>query len=296
MRNVSLAILLSLALSSGCGQTAKTGANNNATGGGGGGGGGGGTPAGTPGTLEVLVGDAPFAFSCFSEATIVIDRIDVQPEGATGDSGFVQLSSTPQAVNLIGLSGGVTTSVAAGILPAARYNHVRVFVSKGILTWTDGFQKVFVRGVEITRSIDATVPAGGHAQITLDFDLPHTFGQNPPITTDCTELKQAGKLYFSPSMISFNDRYQGVVHGIVSDKATGDGFGGVVVSGITPDGSASYSTFTSDGTNGAQRGEYDLALAPGSWNMVFEAPGRQAMAAQITVATATAQRLDVPMQ
>jgi hypothetical protein len=254
-----------------------------------------------PGTLEVDAGDDPFAFSCFSEASIVIDEIDVQPAGMTGEDGYVSLTSTPATVDLLVLGGGATEAIAAGVIPPGRYGHIRVAVSKGVLTWADGsgFQKVFTpssAGGQLERSIDVAVPPDGRASVLLDFDLPHTFGVNAAAVTgtasSCDALKSPGVMYFSPSVIAVNDHYQGQLHGVVSDAQTGSGFPGVVVTGVSPNGSK-YATFSVDGSSGVSQGAYALYLAPGPWTITFEAEGRTPASASIVIATATAQPLDM---
>lgn len=263
-----------------------------------GGGGSSGAVQGQTGFIDVRMTDAPFPVSCFAEATVVVDRIEIQSSGSQDDGGWTVVTATSQVYNLLDLAGGVSQNAAFAQVPAGRYHQVRLFVSSAILTWADGsgFQREFKIPsdvVKINPKPHIVIVPGMTTGLMLDFDLSRSFVQQGPPAATCEELKQANSISFKPVVRATNVEASGVVAGTVTDGANGGvPFAGVTVSaddGVNP----VVSTISADGTTGPDPGSYALLLDPGTYTITFEAPGRTPVAFPgIGVATGSVTTLD----
>lgn len=248
------------------------------------------------GTLAVRVTDAPFPADCFDAALVAIDRIEIQ-----GPGGWKVIADTPQMIDLLDLTGGISTPAGIAQLPTGRYHQIRLVMASsdaGVLTWaSDGSTTSFwvpSGEVKINPKPHILIKKGETTTLFLDFDLASSFVQNPanggPPASDCAALQaDANRIQFKPVVRAVNA--QTVVSGLVTDAVTGDGFTGVTVRAT--DGTTTTSTLTAGGTTAEPEGAYVLLLGPGTWTLTFEAAGRTTETRTVTLDDGERETLDV---
>lgn len=147
------------------------------------------------GTVTLRITDAPVDSSTVEHVYVQFSSIELQGEGGRTSFHYCQdpadatktIVSTapcatpkPRRIDLLALSGGLSEALLDGqALPAGRYNWIRLAVDTGgaldsyivvsasphELTIPSGDQT----GLKLNRGF--IVPAGGHADFTVDFDL-----------------------------------------------------------------------------------------------------------------------------
>jgi hypothetical protein len=258
----------------------------------GGSGGGGGT-----GQVQVQVMDAPFTTTCFAEALVTVDRIEIQPTGSQGNGGWTTVTTTAQTFDLLDLTAGVSQTAAFATVPAGRYHQIRLNIVDATLVWADGATRSFTipsGEVKIIPKPQIVIVPGQTTNLMLDFDVARSFVVTGTPTTDCDALKQAGKIMFTPLIRAINRDASGVVSGVITDGATGGGFPGVTISandGTNPP--VTTLSATGAGPSGTPAGEYALLLDPGTYSLSFEAPGRTTVSQTATVEAGRVVNLDV---
>src|SRR5262249_30866673 len=112
-------------------------------------------PAGGTGTLRVLVTDKPYPYDFIQEALVTITRVEVrlassqpasqpssqsssQPSTQPDDEGFVTIFTGSKSFNLLDLRNGKTDLLAGADIPAGTYDQMRLIVTDGKVTLTDG--------------------------------------------------------------------------------------------------------------------------------------------------------------
>ena len=130
-----------------------------------------------PGTVQVLLTDAPFPFDLVDSANVEIERVELLSE----EEGVQVISEEEQAFNLLTLRDGVTTPLGEVELPAGRYDQIRLIVDDSasvvlkngtrynlkVPSGTETGIKVLTGGLEISGEEQATV--------TLDFNVEESF-------------------------------------------------------------------------------------------------------------------------
>ena len=92
-------------------------------------------------------------------------------DGTASNGGFLTILNDPVSFNLLELQAGVTASLANTQLTAGTYTQIRLIVSSGHVTLTDG------------REFDLTVPSGEQTGIKLRFDFTITSAETRVIVT-----------------------------------------------------------------------------------------------------------------
>ena len=64
-----------------------------------------------------------------------MDLVEIQ--STSGSGGWVTVTSTPTAFNLLDLAGEISGTVALTQVPAGRYHKVRLHISQAVLTWNE---------------------------------------------------------------------------------------------------------------------------------------------------------------
>ena len=132
--------------------------------------------AGT-GTVRVNLTDAPIDLSTVQSVMVTITSVVLFPgeessmPSGTAPTAPVTLLTHPETFDLLTLTGGASALLASGEAPAARYERIRLEVSKAELTWKDGTTeplKLESGKVDVPIAFDLSV--GEDASILLDFD------------------------------------------------------------------------------------------------------------------------------
>jgi hypothetical protein len=131
----------------------------------------GGGSGGAAGTLSVAVTDAPVDDA--SDVVVEISGVEVHGAGATSSFDFA-----PRPVHLLALAGGASEALLDQVtLPAGHYDWLRLKVNAAnsyVVASAGGTFPIRIpsgaqSGLKVVRGF--TVPAGGSADFTIDFDL-----------------------------------------------------------------------------------------------------------------------------
>ncbi len=186
---------------------------------GGGGGSSGGFGGGGTGTLSLAITDAPV-----DEAAAVVVQFTGVALKQDGGEEVVYSFDTPRTLDLLALQGGATASLLQGVtVPAGRYEWMRLAVNTqrttldSYLQRTDGTQwPLFVpsgsqSGLKLVSGF--TVPTGGSAAFTIDFDL----------RKSVVAPAAAGSPYLlKPALRVVDDAQAGTITGTVGATYLGD--------------------------------------------------------------------------
>jgi 5-hydroxyisourate hydrolase-like protein (transthyretin family) len=262
--------------------------------------------SGNPGSLRVLLTDKPFPFEFIQSAVVTLTRVEVcsleaaeneginhvretadpdqlaaaQPvgiENANGDgdgySNWITVfeDSAGKEFDLVDLRNGRTNLLADAELPAGAYNQMRLVVSGGQVTLTDG------------RTFPLTVPSGDTSGIKLHFSFDVVEGQQTDLLLD-VDLSRAflpipgghvnspdgiRQFHFQPSLAMrlINLLHAGSISGMVTDSTTGAPIGGAAVTAYDGDTEVTSTSTDADGT-------YKLTgLTTGTYRVEFSADG-----------------------
>jgi hypothetical protein len=162
-----------------------------------GGGGNGDSSEGAPGTVRVLVTDAPFPVQFVESATVVIREVSVR---AADGSGYINVFSGSDAVDLVPLTGGVSAQLLAAAVPPGSYDEARLLVDAGEVVlketaFVSGESRVFnsasgtlrfpsgaQTGIKVKIDPPIQVFSRLSADLILDFDLDKNFVFNGPVS------------------------------------------------------------------------------------------------------------------
>lgn len=127
------------------------------------------------GTINVHLTDAPIDLSGVQSVEVTITDVIVYPtEGTMPDPAPrspIALMTHPGTFNLLALTGGATTLLASGEVPAGSYSRLRLEVSDATLTYKDGTtQPLKIEPGKVDVPIAFEVRVDEQAQVTLDFD------------------------------------------------------------------------------------------------------------------------------
>ena len=139
---------------------------------------GGSSHSGGTGTVQVHLTDAPIDLSTVQSVTVTISGVIVYRGGGgdammpqVDDGGSIELITHPETFDLLTLTGGATTLLASGEVPAGSYQRIRLEISDAKLTYKDGTEaplKIDSNKVDIPIPFHVTVDQT--TGMTLDFD------------------------------------------------------------------------------------------------------------------------------
>jgi hypothetical protein len=262
------------------------------------------------GTLRVLLTDKPFPIEFIQSAIVTLTRVEVrkaettetesetntttQPAARTqpatededdhdDDGSFITIfeDAAGKSFDLITLRNGRTNLLADVDLPAGTYTQMRLVVTAGEVTLTDGrtFPLKVPSGEQSGIKLNFTfeVKDGEQTDLLLDVDLSRAFKPIPGGKIDKPD--QIKQFHFSPSvaMRLINLLEAGSISGMVTD-AGGNPVGEVTITAYQDETEVTTTTTEADGT-------YMLVgLTTGTYKLVFSATGyADAEAADIAV-------------
>lgn len=243
------------------------------------------------GGLKLLITDKPFPFEFITSAVVTLTRVEVrqaepasqpatQPDDedsgqddATDDDGtFITVfeDAAGKSFDLIDLRDGRTDLLADATLPVGTYTQMRLVVTGGEVTLTDGrtFPLTVPSGAQSGIKLNFTfeVSADEQTVLLLDVDLSRAFTPIPGGKID--HVSSIRQFHFSPSvaMRLIKLLEAGAVSGTVTDESQ-QPLAGVSVTAIK-DGEELTSTAT------LADGSYTLAgLATGTYRIEFSLSG-----------------------
>ena len=127
------------------------------------------------GTLQIEVRDVP---SSWLHLSVTFDRVEVHSAGAGNESGWMSVNLTVRSVDFLAL-GNLTKLLALDRIPAGTYTQLRIVVAQAVGMTDAGSRITMVipdQGI-LKTDVPFTLPAGGTATLTLDFDLAHSVHQ-----------------------------------------------------------------------------------------------------------------------
>jgi hypothetical protein len=129
------------------------------------------------GTVQVHLTDAPIDLATVESVIVTITDVTVYPRDdsspmpdPTPDSP-IELMTHPSTFDLLTLTGGATTLLASGEVPAGHYSRIRLAVSDAQLTYKDGTTVTLkIDSGKVDVPIAFEVGVNEMQQLTLDFD------------------------------------------------------------------------------------------------------------------------------
>jgi len=235
------------------------------------------------GRLKLLITDKPFPFSFIESATVTLTRVEArqaeatsQPAGIEDDAedegGFITIfeDEAGKSFDLMELRDGRTDLLADATIPAGAYTQMRLIVTAGEVTLTDGrsFPLKVPSGAQsgIKLNFKFEIAADEETVLLLDVDLSRAFTPIPGGHID--DVSTIETFHFSPSiaMRLIEVLEAGSISGVVTDSSQ-QTLAAVAVTAFK-DGQEVTSTATlGDGT-------YTLAgLATGTYRVEFSLAG-----------------------
>lgn len=113
------------------------------------------------GKLVLQVTDKPFPVDFIDEALVTITRIEVRQasEDENAEDGFVVIFEGERTIDLLDLRNGRVDLLAEADIPVGMYDQMRLVVTDGHITLTDG------------NEFDLKVPSGDSSGIKLNFEF-----------------------------------------------------------------------------------------------------------------------------
>jgi hypothetical protein len=124
------------------------------------------------GTLKLMVTDKPFPVDMITEAAIKITRIEMRKAGGDPSAAFVTIFDGERMVDLLDLRNGRMDLLAEADIPAGSYDQMRLIVTDGKISLTDG------------REFDLKVPSGEETGIKLNFNVEIAEGEDNVLLLD----------------------------------------------------------------------------------------------------------------
>jgi hypothetical protein len=137
---------------------------------------GGSSHTGGTGTIQVHLTDAPIDLSTVQSVTVTITGVLVYRGSDTmmpqvDDGGSIALVTHPETFDLLTLTGGATTLLASGEVPAGSYQRIRLEISSATLTYKDGTEAALkIDSNKVDIPIPFHVAVDQTSTMTLDFD------------------------------------------------------------------------------------------------------------------------------
>lgn len=202
------------------------------------------------------------------------DNSESDAAGDDADSPWVKVFSGKKEFNLLDLRNGRTDLLADAELPAGSYDQLRLVVTAGEVTLTDG--RVFPLKVPsgeqsgIKLHFEFEVAAEGQTQLLLDVDLSRAFQAIPSGKIDDVSTIRSFKFSPSIAMRLVNLLEAGSISGLVTDNAAAP-LEGAAVTAYRGSGDAEEEVTTSVSE---ADGSYQLiGLPSGSYRLVFSKEG-----------------------
>jgi hypothetical protein len=234
--------------------------------------------------IRLHVTDAPFPSSYVESASVVIREVRVR----SADGGWNTAFEGFEEIDLVPLTGGVTTLLASIDLPTGTYDQVRLVVDAGRVVLSPdaavaGDSHVFSSangglefpsgaqtGIQVKVDAPVEVEEGLSADLVLDFDLSRNFVFNGPPE----HAPGVRRVLFTPVVRAVNRTTSGR---IVVDVRTD--------AGASADEPLPGATVTATDLDGAEAagavadadGRAVLVLLPGSYEIEIAAPGHEAV-------------------
>ena len=196
-----------------------------------------------------------------------------EPEGDDdGDGGFVTIFEGEKSFDLLELRNGKTDLLADTTVPAGMYDQMRLFVTQGEITLTDG--RVFPlkvpsgesSGIKLNFEFEVS-GEGDQTVLLLDVDLSRAFQATPSGHIDNVDTIREFKFHPAFAMRLINLLEAGSVSGVVTDATTTKPVAGASVTAF--DGTDEVTTTSTDAN-----GVYMLmGLPTGTYQVHFEAVG-----------------------
>lgn len=198
------------------------------------------------------------------------DSDDEEDHDKDGDSAWVTVFSGEKSFDLLDLRNGRTDLLAEAELPAGTYDQLRLIVTAGEVTLTDG--RVFPLKVPsgeqsgIKLHFEFEVADEGQTQLLLDVDLSRAFQAIPSGRIDDVSTIRSFKFSPSIAMRLANLLEAGSISGLVTDSAAAP-LEGAAVTAYRGSGDAAEEVTTSVSE---ADGSYQLiGLPSGSYRLVF---------------------------
>jgi hypothetical protein len=228
---------------------------------------GGGGTGGGDGTVNLQVTDAPFPFSSVASAKVTVTEVDLQ---GTTSHGFVTAWIGSQTLDLLQLRNGVTSMLASAQLPAGTYSQVRIVITSGSVTLTDGrtfdleTPSASSAGLKVFISPPLTVVSSVSQDLLLDVDLSQSFEAIPNGATRAADIST---FHFHPVVRVSNVSTVGRIQGHVTALTGGAPIAGATVTATMAGAIAGTALSANDGSYAI------LGLAPGSYDVTGDAVG-----------------------
>jgi uncharacterized protein DUF4382 len=133
--------------------------------------------SGGMGTVQVNMTDAPIDLSTVQSVNVTLTGVIVYPQetmnpmGMETENGAISLMTHPATFDLLTLTGGATTLLASGAVPAGDYSRIRLEVSDATLVYKDGAtQALKIESNKVDIPIMFHVTVNADTSLTLDFD------------------------------------------------------------------------------------------------------------------------------
>lgn len=127
------------------------------------------------GAVKVKLTDAPFPFSFVTEANVGVAKVELR--NATGE--YVVVFEGSSSYNMVGLTNGVTETVATANIEAGTYNQARVTLNAASVHLSDGteFEMNSDAQGSYTVTIDPVlvVEEGDTSEVLFDLDINDSF-------------------------------------------------------------------------------------------------------------------------
>ena len=174
------------------------------------------------GRVHLVLGDAPYPIKLIESAEVTVEAISVHISG-DGD-GWEYLPFEPTTFDLLDLQNGVTAELTEGEVPAGELDEVRLVISSGKITLTDGRSMELKvpsgasSGLKIKIRPSITILADRTVDILLDMDVGRSFLPIPASVQHASEIE---RFHFRPVVRAANLNTTGSVSGWVrSDNGT----------------------------------------------------------------------------
>ncbi len=174
------------------------------------------------GRVHLVLGDAPYPIKLIESAEVTIEAIAVHISG--DGEGWEYLPFETTTFDLLDLQNGVTAELTEAEVPAGELDEVRLVISSGVITLTDGrvmdlkVPSGASSGLKIKIRPSITILADRTADILLDMDIGRSF---LPIPASVQHASEIDRFHFKPVVRAANLNTTGSVSGWArSDNGT----------------------------------------------------------------------------
>ncbi len=172
-----------------------------------------------PGTLKILVADAPFPLENIEEASVVIYKVELRTASDTSGNPFEVIMEDTMAFNLLELRNGVIADLLETEIASGSYDLIRLYIDSASIALTDGSAYgIKIPGGKATRlklfvKPSLTIEEGQASEVMLDFNLAKSFVVlgNPKTPAGIKGF------IFKPVVRAINLSYAGTLEGYITD-------------------------------------------------------------------------------